>query len=94
MGNRMLLIELVSESLAAGSARTVGLAFIDLDLFKVVNDRHGHVVGDEVLIEVGRRLLFAGPSGTPIRIGGDEFALPFPTPTPTIRSSPRASKKR
>ena len=42
---------------AERSSGSVGLLFCDLDGFKKVNDRHGHLVGDAVLIEVGRRLL-------------------------------------
>jgi diguanylate cyclase (GGDEF)-like protein len=51
------------------------LLYLDLDNFKLVNDRHGHVVGDEVLklvAEALRRNLRA--SDVPARLGGDEFA--------------------
>jgi diguanylate cyclase (GGDEF)-like protein/PAS domain S-box-containing protein len=53
----------------------VAVIFIDLDNFKLINDRHGHDVGDEVLIDVARRLQsIAGPKDIFARIGGDEFA--------------------
>lgn len=53
--------------------RPCALAIIDLDLFKQVNDRHGHDVGDKVLFATGSAL----DSGTAVaaRIGGEEFLL-------------------
>jgi diguanylate cyclase (GGDEF)-like protein len=48
---------------------------IDLDLFKPVNDIHGHVTGDAVLIEAAARITaIIGTQGTVARMGGDEFA--------------------
>lgn len=56
-----------------------GLAVIycDLDYFKPINDEHGHSVGDQVLIAVGKRLQGVTKQGVDIaaRIGGDEFAV-------------------
>jgi diguanylate cyclase (GGDEF)-like protein len=50
--------------------------FIDLDGFKPVNDSFGHVAGDAVLREIGRRLqAIARPEDTVARVGGDEFLL-------------------
>jgi diguanylate cyclase (GGDEF)-like protein len=48
---------------------------IDLDLFKPVNDAHGHLVGDAVLVEAAQRLTeIVARHGTVARMGGDEFA--------------------
>ncbi|WP_158546670.1 GGDEF domain-containing protein [Halopolyspora algeriensis] len=49
---------------------------IDLDDFKTVNDTHGHRIGDQVLVEVARRLRRHQQRGRPaVRISGDEFVL-------------------
>lgn len=54
----------------------IGLILIDLDRFKQINDRCGHLVGDEVLRVVAREVANASaPCDLPCRIGGDEFAL-------------------
>ena len=52
---------------------------IDLDDFKVVNDTHGHEVGDALLVAVGERLQRAVRDGdTVARLGGDEFVIALP----------------
>ena len=52
------------------------LILFDLDNFKILNDRHGHSVGDALLREVATRITKAlGTSGTAARLGGDEFVI-------------------
>ena len=52
---------------------------IDIDHFKLINDTHGHDVGDQVIIEVGRRIReVVGANGLVSRYGGEEFLVIFP----------------
>jgi diguanylate cyclase len=61
----------------AGGREPWSLVLVDLDDFKQVNDLHGHVVGDQVLVEVARRLRAVAEPGRDLvgRVGGDEFAV-------------------
>jgi two-component system cell cycle response regulator len=60
-------------------SRPLSLVFVDIDHFKLVNDTHGHRIGDEVLVEVGRRLLASLRADDWIaRYGGEEFAVVLP----------------
>ena len=77
--NRAHLIERLDaaiERARVGDVAPFAILFMDLDRFKLVNDSIGHASGDDMLIEVGRRISAAlGPHDTVARLGGDEFAL-------------------
>jgi diguanylate cyclase (GGDEF)-like protein/PAS domain S-box-containing protein len=76
--NRFLLIDRLEQAVRAVVRERGGVAvlYLDLDDFKKVNDAHGHRAGDQVLIEVARRLRGAvRPADTVARLGGDEFAV-------------------
>ena len=76
--NRILLqdrLKLAMEH-SAYTGKAMWVVFIDLDRFKVVNDSMGHSVGDELLKEIGRRLMEeTRDSDTVARFGGDEFVI-------------------
>jgi len=76
--NRRLLFELLQKSfdMATRLGTKVGIIYIDLDDFKPINDRFGHLAGDSVLVEVARRFQTAmRSSDTVARVGGDEFIV-------------------
>ncbi|AOW76603.1 diguanylate cyclase [Colwellia sp. PAMC 20917] len=74
--NRVLLADRLSQSMlqCSRNMQTLAVVFLDLDGFKLVNDEHGHDVGDELLVEISIRMKAALREGdTLARIGGDEF---------------------
>lgn len=76
--NRVLAFERLEYALerAVSEQSLVALLFIDLDLFKNVNDSLGHSAGDQLLVEVSRRLSeCVRQSDTVARLGGDEFTV-------------------
>jgi diguanylate cyclase (GGDEF)-like protein len=75
--NRAMLAERLNRAFAEGDGRRVGVCFVDLDGFKVVNDSLGHAVGDRLLAEVAGRLGARLAEGGHLvaRMGGDEFVI-------------------
>lgn len=80
--NRLAFREALDERLTRlrGTGRQLALLFADIDDFKRVNDTLGHDVGDEVLLEVSRRIRevvqrLGGPGAMLARFGGDEFVI-------------------
>ena len=79
--NRRHFCEMVDKEIgrALRHRRPLALCIIDVDLFKPINDRYGHISGDEVLRRIGA-LVHAHARGEDVaaRIGGEEFALLLP----------------
>ena len=76
--NRRLLLDRLRQAVVTIARNPSGgaLLFIDLDNFKTLNDTRGHGVGDQMLIEVARRLQACVREGDTLsRFGGDEFVL-------------------
>lgn len=76
--NRRLLIDRIDHALqvAIRHQRFGGIIFLDLDDFKLLNDSAGHLVGDELLVQVADRISEQVRSeDTPARLGGDEFVV-------------------
>jgi diguanylate cyclase (GGDEF)-like protein len=84
--NRRLFIERLEQELARGERerKFSAVLFLDLDLFKVINDSLGHVVGDELLIAAGKRIQEClTDRDVAARLSGDEFTVLLPDlPTP------------
>jgi len=82
--NRTLFLDRLSQSITASkrTGESVGMIMMDVDRFKEINDTLGHHFGDQLLIEIGRRLTQTlRQSDTVARLGGDEFAIKFTAPT-------------
>ena len=78
LANRNLLESHLEQAMARAqrSQRLMAICLLDLDDFKPINDVHGHDAGDEVLVEIGRRLTEVGRKADFVaRWGGDEFVL-------------------
>lgn len=76
--NRRGFVDHLGAALDAGTGGDeVGIAFIDLDRFKLFNDVHGHSAGDQLLRAVGARIAAVADGRPAARLGGDEFAVVF-----------------
>ncbi|MFS8137216.1 MAG: EAL domain-containing protein [Thermomonas sp.] len=77
--NRAQLLEKLGEAIAHARLHEdacFAVLFLDLDRFKLVNDSVGHAVGDELLVESGRRIASSMRGNDVVsRLGGDEFAI-------------------
>ncbi len=83
MPNRALLFDRLQHAFMEAMRHQQGLAllFLDLDDFKSVNDRFGHAMGDQLLVEVAKRmLLLVRQEDTVARLGGDEFTVLIKNP--------------
>ena len=77
--NRALFMDRLGGAMARAKRRPAyqfAVVFLDVDRFKVVNDSLGHLMGDQLLVEIGRRLEGClRPGDTVARLGGDEFTV-------------------
>jgi diguanylate cyclase (GGDEF)-like protein/PAS domain S-box-containing protein len=79
--NRVLLADRLRQAMASTQRRErqLGVAFLDLDGFKFINDQYGHEIGDLMLIAISNRMKQALRDGDTIaRLGGDEFVALLP----------------
>ena len=93
--NRTLILDRAEQMLARGRRNNVatGALFIDVDNFKDINDTLGHRVGDELLVELARRLTSAlRDTDTVGRLGGDEFVV-LTESLPTVGRSAEAGQR-
>ena len=76
--NRRLLLDRFDQELASARRHKQygAVIFLDIDHFKLLNDLHGHRVGDQLLVQVANRLASVfREEDTPARLGGDEFIV-------------------
>src|SRR5262249_2791549 len=77
--NRTLFMDRLEHSLRRARRRRrhdFAVLFLDVDHFKKLNDRFGHLAGDELLKSIGQRLVAClRPDDTVARLGGDEFII-------------------
>ena len=80
--NRMQFMSLVEQELnhSNRAKKQLAILFLDIDFFKHINDSLGHVIGDEILIELAKRLSYAlSDFDVLARLSGDEFVVMLPS---------------
>ena len=88
--NRRFFLDALQKELSSGKPCVV--LFLDLDLFKIINDSLGHVVGDQLLVAAGERITESlGEKGLTARLGGDEFTVLLRDTTDVAHASDLAS---
>ena len=76
LANRQLFNDQLAQAMQRPRNTAVDVILLDLDDFKEVNDIHGHLAGDQMLIETARRMRSCvRPNDTVARLGGDEFVV-------------------
>ena len=81
MPNRLLFLDRLGQAIAKAKRENhlIGLLFLDLDRFKIINDTLGHTAGDQLLQTIAQRLKsLVRESDTVSRLGGDEFTVLLP----------------
>lgn len=77
--NRALMMDHLKLAIARNKRKSevrFAVLYLDLDRFKVVNDSFGHMIGDQLLVGIARRLeACVRPADTVARVGGDEFTI-------------------
>lgn len=95
IGNRRKFELVAAKSLLVSerSCQPLMLAYLDVDNFKQINDRYGHGIGDQVLIEFAKRLTTAvRASDTVVRLAGDEFVVLYDSMAEGTRSADFADR--
>lgn len=94
--NRLLITDRLENSLRQmpRSEQSLAVLFLDLDDFKKVNDNHGHHVGDQLLVEIARRLTNCVRHADTIgRLGGDEFLILLSPAGNPLEAAERVAEK-
>ncbi|MFC4017193.1 GGDEF domain-containing protein [Micromonospora sp. GCM10011542] len=91
--NRRAFYRLAATLLTDAAGRPLIAVVLDLDDFKLINDRYGHAAGDQVLISVAERLAAFAGDNLVARLGGDEFAGLLASPTVDRRWIEHASRR-
>ncbi len=91
LANRLSILQRIQQSFDQPDAGHFALLFLDFDRFKFINDSLGHDIGDQLLVEIGKRIKQSIRSSDftsiPARLGGDEFVVLLERlPDPNIAS--------